>query len=63
MSKVFLATQKILAIGASLALAIFLGASAFVRPLADDYCISARLIVSDPLQAALYKYLSVSNRF
>lgn len=61
--KTFRLIRNLLIITAAIALTVFLVTAIFVRPLGDDYCISARLVNSNPLEAALYKYLNVSNRF
>lgn len=45
------------------ALSIYAYIGAFVRPIGDDYCISARLIGYNPLTASLIKYWHTSNRF
>ena len=63
LEKSFRILRNLLVITAALALTVFLVTAIFVRPLGDDYCISARLVYSNPIEAALYKYLNVSNRF
>ncbi|MBV6395875.1 MAG: hypothetical protein HFACDABA_01462 [Anaerolineales bacterium] len=45
------------------ALSVYAYLAAFIRPIGDDYCISARLIGYDPLTASLIKYWYTSNRF
>ena len=47
----------------AIALGVYVYLATLVRPIADDYCISARLIGYDPLTASLYKYWYTSNRF
>ena len=45
------------------ALSLYAYIAAFIRPIGDDYCISARLIGDNPLTASLIKYWYTSNRF
>ena len=45
------------------ALGLYAYLAALTRPIGDDYCISARLMGYNVFQAALYKYLTTSNRF
>ena len=40
----------------SAALSVYAYLGAFIRPIGDDYCISARLIGYNLLEASLYKY-------
>jgi hypothetical protein len=47
----------------SAALSVYAYLGAFIRPIGDDYCISARLIGYNLLEASLYKYWYTSNRF
>lgn len=47
----------------SAALSVYVYLGAFIRPIGDDYCISARLIGYDLLTASLVKYWYTSNRF
>ena len=47
----------------SAALSVYATLGAFIRPIGDDYCISARLIGYNLLEASLYKYWYTSNRF
>ncbi|MBI5932452.1 MAG: hypothetical protein HY867_01995 [Chloroflexi bacterium] len=54
---------KLFAITSAAALSIYAYVAAFIRPIGDDYCISARLIGYDPLTASLIKYWYTSNRF
>lgn len=54
-------TFFILTTTAALSLYAYLGM--FIRPLGDDYCISARLIGYNVFLASLIKYLTISNRF
>lgn len=54
---------KFFAITSATALSLYAYIAAFIRPIGDDYCISARLIGYDPLTASLIKYWYTSNRF
>jgi hypothetical protein len=45
------------------ALSVYVYLGTLIRPIGDDYCISARLIGYDPLTASLIKYWYTSNRF
>lgn len=54
---------KLFTITSAAALSIYAYIAAFIRPIGDDYCISARLIGYDPLTASLIKYWYTSNRF
>jgi hypothetical protein len=54
---------KLFALTSAAALSIYAYIAAFIRPIGDDYCISARLIGYDPLTASLIKYWYTSNRF
>lgn len=54
---------KLFAITSAAALSVYAYIAAFIRPIGDDYCISARLIGYDPLTASLIKYWYTSNRF
>ncbi len=51
------------ALTSAAALSVYIYLGSLVRPIGDDYCISARLIGYDPLTASLYKYWYTSNRF
>ena len=55
--------QTIFAITAGAALSLYAYLGAFIRPIGDDYCISARLIGYNVFFASLAKYLTTSNRF
>lgn len=48
---------------AAAALGLYVYLASLMRPIGDDYCISARLIGYNVIQAALYKYWYTSNRF
>jgi hypothetical protein len=54
---------KLFAITSAAALSVYAYIAAFIRPIGDDYCISARLIGYNPLTASLIKYWYTSNRF
>lgn len=54
---------KLFALTSAAALSLYAYIAAFIRPIGDDYCISARLIGYDPLTASLIKYWYTSNRF
>ncbi len=54
---------RLFAITSAAALSLYAYLAAFIRPIGDDYCISARLIGYDPLTASLIKYWYTSNRF
>ncbi len=54
---------KLFTLAAAAALSVYAYIAAFIRPIGDDYCISARLIGYDPLTASLIKYWYTSNRF
>lgn len=54
---------KIFALTSAVALSLYAYLGAFIRPLGDDYCISARLIGYNVFFASLAKYLTTSNRF
>lgn len=54
---------KLFALTSAAALSVYAYIAAFIRPIGDDYCISARLIGYDPLTASLIKYWYTSNRF
>jgi hypothetical protein len=54
---------KFFALTSAAALSVYAYIGAFIRPIGDDYCISARLIGYDPLTASLIKYWNTSNRF
>jgi hypothetical protein len=54
---------KFFALTSAAALSVYAYIGAFIRPIGDDYCISARLIGYDPLTASLIKYWYTSNRF
>lgn len=51
------------ALTSAAALSVYAYLGALIRPIGDDYCISARLIGYDPLTASLIKYWYTSNRF
>ncbi|RJP55573.1 MAG: hypothetical protein C4583_00370 [Anaerolineaceae bacterium] len=61
--KLFSLLTKLFALTSAAALSIYAYIAAFIRPIGDDYCISARLIGYDPLTASLIKYWYTSNRF
>jgi hypothetical protein len=56
-------STKFFALTSAAALSVYAYIAAFIRPIGDDYCISARLIGYDPLTASLIKYWYTSNRF
>ncbi len=55
--------QAFFTITSAAALSLYAYLGAFVRPIGDDYCISARLIGYNVFFASLAKYLTTSNRF
>lgn len=61
--KHFSLLTKLFALTSAAALSVYAYLAAFIRPIGDDYCISARLIGYDPLTASLIKYWYTSNRF
>ncbi|MEW5939153.1 MAG: DUF6056 family protein [Chloroflexota bacterium] len=63
MNKLFSATCIFFALTAALALGLYAYLASLMRPIGDDYCITARLIGYDPLFASLYKYWHTSPRF
>lgn len=63
MPTLFRLTRVFFALTSAVALSVYAYLAAFVRPIGDDYCISARLIGYDPLTASLIKYWYTSNRF
>jgi hypothetical protein len=56
-------TRIFFALTSAAALGLYAYLASLMRPIGDDYCISARLIGYDPLFASLYKYWYTSNRF
>lgn len=63
LDKLFRIVRVFFSITSAMALSLYVYLGSFVRPIGDDYCISARLIGYDPLTASLYKYWHTSNRF
>lgn len=63
MPTLFRPIRLFFALTSAAALSIYAYIAAFIRPIGDDYCISARLIGYDPLTASLIKYWYTSNRF
>lgn len=61
--KLFRAVRAFFAITSAAALSVYAYLGTLIRPIGDDYCISARLIGYDPLTASLMKYWYTSNRF
>ena len=59
----FRAVRTFFALTSAAALGLYVYLGTLVRPIGDDYCISARLIGYNVIQAALYKYWYTSNRF
>lgn len=55
--------QAFFTITAAAGIALYAWLGVFIRPLGDDYCISARLIGYNVFYASLVKYLTTSNRF
>lgn len=55
--------QPFLALTAGIGVALYAWLGASIRPLGDDYCISARLIGYNVFFASIVKYLTISNRF
>ena len=63
MNKLFSTIRIFFALTSATALALYIYLGSLIRPIGDDYCISARLIGYDPLTASLVKYWYTSNRF
>jgi hypothetical protein len=63
LDKLFRAAQIFFALTSAAALSVYAYLGALIRPIGDDYCISARLIGYNVLEASLYKYWYTSNRF
>ncbi len=63
MPTIFRPIRIFFALTSAAALSVYAYIAAFIRPIGDDYCISARLIGYDPLTASLIKYWYTSNRF
>ena len=62
-NKLVRAAQAFFALTSAAALSLYAYLGALIRPIGDDYCISARLIGYDPLTASLVRYWYTSNRF
>jgi hypothetical protein len=63
MPTIFRPIRIFFALTSAAALSVYAYIGTFIRPIGDDYCISARLIGYDPLTASLIKYWYISNRF
>ena len=63
LSAFFRITRAFFLLTTSAALGLYVYIASLMRPIGDDYCISARLIGYDPLTASLIKYWYTSNRF
>jgi hypothetical protein len=63
LDKLFRAARIFFVLTTSAALGVYVYLGSLVRPIGDDYCISARLVGYNVIQAALYKYWYTSNRF
>jgi hypothetical protein len=63
LDKLFRTARTFFALTSAAALSVYVYLGTLIRPIGDDYCISARLIGYDPLTASLYKYWYTSNRF
>ena len=59
----FRAVRTFFALTTAAALGVYVYLGTLIRPIGDDYCISARLMGYNVIQAALYKYWYESNRF
>ena len=62
-NKLVRAAQTFFALTSAAALSLYAYLGAFIRPIGDDYCFSALLIGHNVIEASLYKYLTMSNRF
>ncbi len=63
LSSIFRAIRAFFVLTSTVALSVYIYIGTLIRPIGDDYCISARLMGYNVLQAAMYKYLTTSNRF
>lgn len=59
----FRLVRAFFAFTSAVGLALYAYLGTFIRLIGDDYCISARLVGYNVIQAALYKYWFTSNRF
>ncbi len=61
--KIVSALRIFFALTGAAAVGLFAYLGNFIRPIGDDYCLSARLLKLNVIDATIRKYLTISNRF